>query len=81
MNSVSSRVPNNARIDNLWRYLKVFDAKQQNINDHLIAQGLFEYSKEESYSQESLNRVRRELAAANNVIWNIEHGIFPKVTR
>ena len=76
-----SRVPDNSKTDNLWRYLKVFDAREQNISDHLIAQGLFEYSEEESFSEEAIKRVRREYNAAKNVIWNIEHGIFPKVSR
>jgi len=76
-----SRMPVDTQLDNLWRYLKVFDATKQNIDDQLIAQKLFRYTEEESYADEASTRVKREYNAAENVIWNIEHGLFPKVSK
>lgn len=76
-----SRVPNSANTENLWRYLKVLDARLQGIQDKFIAESLLAYAREDRDSPEALNQVQREYGAAKNVIWNVEHGIFPKVTR
>jgi hypothetical protein len=75
------RTPNNTQYENLERYLKVFDAKEEGKKHWEIAKEIFNKSEDDSKDIDLIKKVGRENQCAENVISNLEQGIFPKVSK
>jgi hypothetical protein len=75
------RTLNNTQYENLKRYLKVFDAKKQGKKTLEIANEVFNYSVGSNTEPELIKEISREYYCAKNLISNLEHGIFPRVSK